>query len=324
MKKIEKAIAYEPTFEEDVRKGLTVYPKYLLSKYIYDQKGDKLFQQIMDMPEYYLTRSEFEILRKNTQAISEIFNGKDGFDLIELGAGDGKKTKLLLRYLNQENINFSYLPIDISPSVLQELVTSLKEELPTVEVKAQRGTYFKTLQKLSNYNSRKKVIIVLGSNIGNLHHKDAIDFLKNIRYAMEQEDILFMGFDQKKSPQKILDAYSDSEGITEAFNKNLLIRINSELDANFKTDSFLHWETYDPESGTAKSFLVSKLNQKVKIKALNLEVQFHAWETIHTEISQKYDDKVVNWLAREAGLQVETSFTDKEKYYKNYIFKIDY
>ncbi|MGA9589020.1 MAG: L-histidine N(alpha)-methyltransferase [Salegentibacter sp.] len=313
---------FESAFKEDVYQGLTSFPKYLLSKYIYDEKGDKIFQQIMDMPEYYLTTCESNILNKHTAAIADSFNSDAGFDLIELGAGDGKKTKILLKYLSGREYDFCYLPVDISQNVLEELQLSLGKELPGVQVQPQRGTYFKTLEKLADYNTRKKVIMMLGSNIGNLLHEKAIDFLKNIRKAMSKEDMLFMGFDQKKHPNKILDAYNDPAGITEAFNKNLLVRINRELNADFDPDTFLHWETYDPETGTAKSFLVSKLEQEVKINGLDLTVHFQAWESIHTEISQKYDDHVVQWLAEEAGLQIEATFTDEEKCYKNYIFKV--
>lgn len=312
---------FESAFAEDTYKGLTSYPKYLLSKYIYDEKGDKLFQKIMEMPEYYLTACEFDILKLNASAIAESFSSENGFDLIELGAGDGKKTKVLLQELVRKGSVFEYLPVDISQHALDELELSLKKEIPQVSVRVQQGTYFKTLEKLSEYNSRKKVILVLGSNIGNLLHEKAVEFLANIGEGMSKDDMLFMGFDQKKNPQTILDAYNDPAGITEEFNKNLLVRINSELGGEFVPEKFLHWETYDPETGTARSFLVSKTPQKVKIEKLGLEVNFDAWESIHTEISQKYDDSVVNWLADEAGLVVEQSFSDRENCFKNYIFR---
>jgi len=312
---------FTSAFEEDVYNGLTSYPKHLSSKYFYDKKGDKLFQDIMNLPEYYLTNCEYNILATNTQKIAEAFAGPNGFDLIELGAGDGKKTKLLLRYLIDKKINFDYLPVDISQNALDELEGSLKKELPTVSVKTQQGTYLKTLERLSDYNSRKKVILVLGSNIGNLLHEDAIDFLKKIQDAMSPDDMLFMGFDQKKNPQTILDAYNDPTGVTEAFNKNVLERINYELDGNFDLNSFFHWETYNPETGTAKSFLISREKQAVTINNLDLTVNFEAWESIHTEISQKYDDMIVEWLASQADLKVTDSFTDEKDFYKNYIFR---
>jgi uncharacterized SAM-dependent methyltransferase len=151
-------------------------------------------------------------------------------------------------------------------------------------------------------------------------HPQAVEFLGNLRNSINKGDLLFMGFDQKKNPQTILDAYNDETGITEAFNKNILVRINKEMGGNFELDNFLHWEVYDPETGTAKSYLVSKIGQEVWIENLDLEVSFKRWETIHTEISQKYDDEVVAWLAREAGLKMTTSFSDREDNYKDYVF----
>jgi len=193
--------------------------------------------------------------------------------------------------------------------------------MPGVDIQPKQGTYFEVLENLAQYNSRKKVIMVLGSNIGNLLHPKAIEFLTNIKEAMSESDLLFMGFDQKKNPQTILDAYNDAQGITEAFNKNLLHRINKEMDANFDVDSFNHWETYNPETGTAKSYLVSTKEQEVTINRLGVDIHFAAWESIHTEISQKYDDTIVEWLAAESDLEIVNQFTDNKGYYKNYLFK---
>ncbi len=311
---------FKNSFEEEVYKGLTSYPKFLSSKYFYDKKGDKLFQDIMALPEYYLTNCEMNVFTRYKQEITAYFNDANGFDLIELGAGDGTKTKVLLGEMMQKNYQFNFLPIDISHNVLEQLEKTLVKEFPGIQVKPQQGTYFDILDKLATYKSRKKIIMVLGSNIGNLLHPDAIIFLRKIQEAMSKKDLLFMGFDQKKNPQTVLDAYNDKTGVTEAFNKNVLVRINNEMNADFDVDKFLHWEVYDPESGTAKSYLVSKEKQTVQIKELEIQVKFDQWETIHTEISQKYDDKTIVWLAKEAGLKVETSFTDDKDYYKNYIF----
>lgn len=309
-------------FKKEVFEGLSSPIKYLSSKYFYNKIGDKLFQDIMAMPEYYLTDAEYEILSIHTAAIAEYFRGKGlGFDLIELGAGDGKKTKVLLKYLSENNFNFVYKPIDISQNAIDSLSKKLSEELPQVSVDAEKGEYFEILDRLQNYDSRKKVIAVLGSNIGNLLHPQAIDFLSKLRNTMRQDDLLFMGFDQKKEPQTILNAYNDAAGITAAFNKNILTRINKELGGNFQVEKFKHWETYNPETGTAKSFLVATEAMTVTVEEIGLTVDFDKWETIHTEISQKYDDKIVTWLAEEAGLQIETSFTDQKGYYKNYVFR---
>lgn len=310
------------TFKSEVLKGLTSYPKSLPSKYFYDKKGDGLFQQIMAMPSYYLTDCEFEILETHTEAIADqLFHSKSSYDLIELGAGDGKKTKILLRHLLKKKEDFVYKPIDISENALDSLSSDLATILPDLNIDAQAGMYFDVLEKLNKSSDRKKAILVLGSNIGNLEHKIAIDFLSKIANAMTQEDRLFMGFDQKKHPQIILDAYNDATGITAAFNKNILERINRELDASFDLDKFKHWQTYNPESGTAKSYLVATVAMRVPIRALDTEVALDAWESIHTEISQKYDDEVVAWLAKQAGLEILHCFTDARNYYKNYIFK---
>ena len=301
--------------------GLTTFPKYLSSKFFYDQRGDKLFQQIMELPEYYLTDCEFNIIDTHKNVFTDLFSTPDGFDLIELGAGDGKKTKVLLNHFMKNEVNFSYKPIDISADVLSELEESVLAQWPSLDIQTQQGTYVEVLDNISQYNQRKKVIMLLGSNIGNLTHENAIDFLKNIRETMNPDDLLFTGLDQKKSPAMVLNAYKDSQGITEAFNKNLLTRINRELDANFDIDAFIHWPTYNPETGTTKSFLVSKKHQHVVIKKLDLTVTFQAWESIHTEISQKYDDTIVNWLAESAGLQVNSQFEDEKGYFKDYIFE---
>jgi len=309
-------------FEVNVQQGLSDYPKHLHSKFIYNKEGDELFKQIMELPEYYLTRAEYDILQQNKGDICKQFYANDGFDLIELGAGDGQKTKLILQELVDQEMDFDYLPIDISQNVLDDLEKNINKEIPEVDIKCQQGSYFDVLKGLADYNKRKKVILVLGSNIGNLLHQEAIDFLQQIQKSMGKFDMLFMGFDQKKHPQQIVNAYNDNQGVTEAFNKNLLKRINNEFNADFDLDQFMHWESYDPETGTAKSFLISKIDQQVDIKALNMQVDFHQWETIHTEISQKYTDDVVSWLVNQAKLEIDTHFTDQQKRYKNYIFKI--
>ena len=317
----ESSIELETAFERDVYEGLTTFPKFLYSKYIYDKTGDELFQKIMELPEYYLTRAEFSILKNNTAEIADIFEHPRGFDLIELGAGDGKKTRIILRELLERSAAFSYIPIDISQNSLDELVKNLKNEFSDLEVLPQQGMYFEVLEKLSSYNQRKKVIMVLGSNIGNLLHPKAISFLKNIEQSMSDSDMLFMGFDQKKDPQTILNAYNDSQGVTADFNKNLLYRINRELEGNFQPEKFTHWESYDPETGTAKSFLVATEAMKVHLKKIGLTLKLEQWETIHTEISQKYDDNTVAWLAEQASLRIEKIFALENKGYKNYVFK---
>ncbi|WP_405413128.1 L-histidine N(alpha)-methyltransferase [Maribacter sp. Asnod1-A12] len=320
MQDIKIASVVSNEFEKEVYSGLTDHPKHLSSKYFYDKKGDRLFQDIMAMPTYYLTDCEYDILENNKKEITELFTGFGTFDLIELGAGDGKKTKILLKEFSDKNIDFSYVPIDISNNALNQLQNSIENELPKVNIQPFQGTYFEALKEISSRKNRK-IILFLGSNIGNLEHEQAIDFMNNIKELMQQDDLLFMGFDQKKNPQTILDAYNDQEGVTAAFNKNVLARINTELNANFDLEQFLHWEVYNPETGSAKSYLVSKIQQTVQIENLELTVNFKQWETIHTEISQKYDDEIINWLARQSGLEMTTAYQSKKYGYKNCVFK---
>lgn len=310
------------SFRKEVLKGLTDYPKHLSSKYIYDKTGDRLFQDIMAMPGYYLTRCEMEIIFTYKQEIGELFRDREnGLDLIELGAGDGTKTKVLLKYMAENRFNFTYKPIDISENAVSSLTNSLAEQMPSLHVKPVVGEYFESLERMKKYDKRKKVIMMLGSNIGNMLHPEALDFLRNLRDIMREEDLLFIGMDQKKNPETILAAYNDPEGITAAFNKNLLVRINNEMGGNFDIKKFRHWETYNPETGTAKSFLVATEAMEIEIKELDLKIQLDRWETIHTEISQKYDDRTVEWMAKKTKLEIVEIFTDSKGYFKNYVFR---
>ncbi|EAS20331.1 conserved hypothetical protein [Flavobacteria bacterium BBFL7] len=317
-----KQETFQLEFENHVKEGLSTFPKFLSSKYIYDDRGDELFQQIMALPEYYLTEAEFNIVDTYKSNLREVFNEHGAFDLIELGAGDGKKTKVLLKELVHNNVQFTYIPIDISQHAIDDLTMSLTSILPELEVQGEQGTYFKVLERLATYNKRPKVIIVLGSNIGNLEHPQAINFLKKIKEVMSHNDLLFMGFDQKKNPLTIQNAYADSKGVTQEFNRNLLHRINKEMNADFPVDSFEHWESYDPETGTAKSFLIATEPCEVEIKKLGFKTTFKKWETIHCEISQKYDDETVEWLANQSGLEIEKIYEDQQKLFKDYLFKV--
>ena len=314
-----KELITQTDFEREVQEGLTDFPKHLSSKYFYDEIGDKLFQDIMKMPTYYLTSAEYNILLDHKREIAELFNDKGNFDLIELGAGDGHKTKIILKELVGQKSQFTYIPIDISTNALQQLTDSIKTEIPQLEIEGFQGSYFEALADLSKSNTNRKIILFLGSNIGNFNHEQAIKFLQKINHLMEGDDLLFLGADQKKNPQTILDAYNDQEGITAAFNKNILQRINTDLNGDFDLDAFLHWEVYNPETGAAKSYLVSKNAQTVHLKKLDLAIDFKAWETIYTEVSQKYDDKMIHWLAKEAGLRIHGTFENQGKTFKNYV-----
>ena len=308
-------------FGEEVYTGLTAPQKYLSSAYFYDETGDMLFQKIMELPEYYPTGCEYEILDTHKNEIAALFSDPDGFDLFELGAGDAMKTKILLRQFINLGLNFIYHPIDISEHALEELSENLKEELPQLQISPLQGTYFGILNQLGDFRNRKKVILFLGSNIGNLSPDTAVSLLQKLRAGMEKKDLLFIGMDLKKDPAIILKAYNDPQGVTSAFNKNILSRINRELGGNFNVDNYKHWALYNPQSGEARSYLISLKEQEVEIKALDLRLKFRRWESIHTEISRKFDEAGIAEMAEDSGLKLGGSFCDDRDYFRNYVFR---
>lgn len=310
----------ENSFIREVTDGLSTYPKSLSSKYFYDDRGDELFEKIMELPEYYLSRSERSILSSG-DPVAALPDFPEGLDLIELGAGNGVKTRFILEQLNDRAIEYTYHPVDISTHALEVLQGNLTDDLPDLDLKPRVSTYEEALGELSSFSDRPKIILFLGSNIGNLLHDEAVQFLREISGAMGRDDLLLMGMDLKKDPDVILAAYDDEEGITAAFNKNILYRINRELEADFSVKEFRHAPTYDPETGTLKSYLLSAKAQTVHIQALDMEVSFHPWETIHTEISQKYNRPVIEWLCEESGLQIRNFFTGQREYFADVLME---
>jgi len=310
------------TFAQDVMLGLSSNPKTLPSKYFYDSKGDKLFQKIMKLPDYYLTRKEFEIFEKQYKEILEpVLNLGQSFNLVELGAGDGLKTKILLRHLLRENADFEYFPIDFSNSVLDELKESISHEFPNLKVTCIVDTYRGSLIKRSWANGKPSLILFLGSNLGNFSLKEANDILDHLRIGASHNDFVLIGIDLKKDPIIILNAYHDSEGITRDFNLNLLIRINEELNGDIDIDTFTHWPTYDPVSGECRSYLISMIEQTINIKELDQSFYFEAFEPIFTEISKKYSLLEVQKLAENGGFNNIKNFTDDENYFADVLWK---
>ncbi len=314
--------AYNKIFAADVDKGLSQTPKKLNSKYFYNKKGDKLFQKIMKMEEYYLTSAEFEIFSMQKEKIfGKIKEDKKPFQLIEFGVGDGYKTKILLKYLLQQEAQFEYIPIDISKNVLKQLQKSLASELPDLIVKPMEMDYFKALESLKSNNERK-IVLFLGSNIGNFNKDDAPKFLAEISERLNPNDLFLMGVDLKKDPHIILDAYNDKNGITKAFNINLLSRINEDLDADFDIFNFDHFPIYNPVTGTTKSYLISKRNQVITIGALEKQFQFEAGEPIDMETSQKYSIKEIESLAKQSNFEVVKHFYDCKHYFADTLWTV--
>lgn len=316
-------IDIQTEFEQDTKAGLSAKQKQLSSKYFYDHRGSEIFQRIMRMPEYYLTDCELEIFQTQKHAILDAVDPeRKGFQLLELGAGDGLKTKILLRYFLDQKTPFKYAPVDISEQAVENLLQDLKAEMPKLNVEGKIGDYFEWINKIDETDYPKKVILFLGSNIGNYPEKDALAFLNNLHKVMESNDLLLIGFDLKKDAQIILDAYNDKAGHTADFNLNLLQRINRELEANFDLNNFYHREEYDAATGTAKSYLISKKKQIVFVPAIDSEFTFDEGEKIFTEMSQKYDDAMLMRMAEKTGFEIVRNFTDKRQFFMNSLWKL--
>lgn len=307
-------------FAMDVDAGLSQPTKSLPSKYFYDQKGDELFRQIMALPEYYLTRAEHEIFTQQTQALIDALGvSKDKyFELIELGAGDGSKTKHLLKALLSQGYQFDYLPIDISGHVLELLSESILTELPDLSLRGQQGDYFEILQDLKDRDS-SKVVLFLGSNIGNMSDEQAAQFIYSLGANLSEGDKLLLGADLIKPVDVVLPAYNDAQGVTKAFNMNLLHRMNRELGANFVVDQFDHFPEYTEEEGIAKSAIISKVDQQVTIDSLNKTYSFAAGEKIHVEISRKYNHQVLASILKDTDFTIADTLTDSQGYFADFV-----
>ena len=309
-------------FKKDINNGLSKASKTLPSKYSYDKKGDELFVEIMNLPEYYLTRSEFEIFSlKSLELINQLnLTPSTYFELIELGAGDGSKTIELLKPLDNQNYNFKYTHIDISANTLDVLEENIHAQLPNFNVEKLAGDYFDKLNLLKQ-TPHPKVILFLGSNIGNLTDEQSSHFLNEIANNLNSGDKLVLGLDLRKSKSIVLPAYSDSKGVTKAFNLNLLDRINNLLGANFEVNQFSHLAEYEEEEGVARSFIVSTAEQEVKINELNTVYQFSKGEKIHTEISRKYDDTILSEILNPTAFTIKGRLTDSKNLFADYILE---
>lgn len=310
------------TFKKEVHDGLSTTPKTLPSKYFYDKKGDALFVEIMNLPEYYLTRSELDIFQNKTRELIEAtdVHPDSYFELIELGAGDGTKTKELLRQLDAQNYNFDYFPIDISPNALKLLKQDLSKEIPDLNVQTQQGDYFEVLASLKN-SKQPKVVLFLGSNIGNMNDEMASKFIYNLGVNLQPGDKILMGIDLIKAENIVLPAYNDKQGITAKFNLNLLDRINNELGGNFNVNQFEHLPEYNEKEGIARSYIVSTTNQTVEIEATGNSYSFAKGEKIHTEISRKYNDQLVENIISNTDFSLQTKILDSKAYFADYILK---
>ena len=308
------------TFRRDVLDGLRAENKYLSSKYFYDETGDKLFQQIMASPEYYPTRCEMEIMQQQCGKMAKLFTEySPSFDLIELGPGDASKSWFLLRELQKEKADFTYYPIDISSQVIGWLEDKLPVTLPGIRLQGLNGEYMEKMNQVNTFSPNRKIVLFMGANIGNMNVAQATQFCRVLHGHMQPGDLLLIGFDLKKHPRTILDAYNDRQGITRAFNLNLLTRINRELCADFDLEQFEHYPVYDPGTGACKSYLVSRIAQEVHIG--DKTISFRESEPIHMEISQKFSLEETELMAIQAGFEPIHTFYDTKKWFADVLWQ---
>ena len=301
-----------------VRAGLTAKPKRLPCRFFYDREGSRFFEAICELPEYYLTRAELEILAGHVAEVVTRF--PCGATLIELGSGSAAKTRLLIgRFLDRDG-RLRYIPVDISRTMLEASARALLDDFPRLEILAVAGEYQEALAHLPADVGRPKLILWLGSNIGNLDRPEAVEFLRRLRDLTASEDRLLVGIDLRKDRRVLEAAYDDAQGVTAQFNRNILARINRELGGEFDLRLFRHRARYDEDAGRIEMYLVSEVPQTVRITSLDLAVRFEAGEAIHTENSYKYSLGEIDETAAAAGLRVECQWLDRERRFSLNLF----
>lgn len=295
-------------FAQDVRDGLTAVPKTLSSKYFYDDVGSALFDAITHLPEYYLTAAETEILHEWGWEIVRLLD--DPVEFLELGSGSANKTRALIEEALRVQPSLRYSPIDISSDALRSSSIALVEHYKGLRVRAYAGDYFTVLQSGALSFERRVLAMLMGSNLGNYQPRTARQLIALVGRALRPGDGLLLGVDRKKDVATLELAYDDPTGVTAAFNRNILTRINRELGGSFDPRSFKHVARYDPKRGAIDSFLQSKAEQRVHIEALDLDVPFARGETIHTESSYKFDDADIAALGAAGSFALRKTWTD--------------
>ncbi len=302
--------ALAESFADDVRSGLTTDHKHLPPKYFYDSLGSALFEAICELPEYYLTRAETEILERYAPEMVAAVAGP--IEIVEFGSGSARKTRLLLEAALAAQGRLEYHPIDISAGALIASASTLAASYPGLSVTAYASDYVEVLRSARLRTSQRVLGLFLGSNIGNYDPAASRRLLRAMSESFKPGDALLLGTDLKKDPAVLERAYNDPTGVTAAFNKNVLARINRELGGAFDLDAFEHSARYDSARGSVDSFLVALRGMTVPIRRLDLEVQLSAAETIHTESSHKFDATDIAVLAAASGFRVARAWTDAD------------
>jgi len=297
-------------FLKDVLDGLNQTQKTLPCKYFYDDAGSALFEKICDLDEYYITRTELLLLENIKQELANKI-GKDAV-IFEPGAGAGKKIQILLHALESPQ---TYVPMDISKDFLFYSAKVIQDKFPDIEVSPIQGDFTKPIKWLDK-ESDNRIIFFPGSTIGNFEPGQAIDFLKNMKNLMGKKGAMIIGVDKIKNRQSLINAYDDALGITAKFNKNLLVRINQELNGNFNLEQFEHRAIFSESNSRIEMHLVSKERQNISINGNN--IHFEKNESIHTENSHKYSDSDFLNLVSSSGLKSVSVWTDPDEMFSIY------
>ncbi len=306
------------SFAAAVEAGLSARPKTLPCRFLYDEHGSALFEQICELPEYYLTRAEHQLLVDHGDQIAAAFSRP--VTLAELGSGSSTKTRVLIEALLRRQPRLRYVPVDISRSMLEETAEALLEDYGALEVHAIAGEYQEGLRHVRS-ETRPKVIAWLGSNVGNFERPNAARFLRGIRDVLSENDRVLIGIDLRKDRELLERAYDDRGGVTARFNLNLLARINRDLDGSFDLDRFAHRAEWREQEGRVKLGLESLEAQAITIKAIDRVVRFERGEHIHTEDSFKYSFAEIDDLADAAGLALEQRWLDATGAYSLNLFR---
>ncbi|MBW4447959.1 MAG: L-histidine N(alpha)-methyltransferase [Spirirestis rafaelensis WJT71-NPBG6] len=309
---LEPTLVVSSSAGSDVVKGLTQTAKSLPPRYFYDDRGSELFEQICELPEYYVTRTETAILQKCASEIAKITGD---CELVELGSGSSTKTRIILDAYKQLGYPLRYLPIDVSAGMLETSAKQLLADYPSLQVHAIAGTYEMALAQLIPKQLPSRMICFIGSTLGNLNPQECDVFLSEIKDALQVGEYFLLGVDLQK-PKHILEAaYDDSQGVTAAFNLNMLDHLNRRFEGNFDTTQFEHWAFYNETENQIEMHLKSMREQTVELRALNLSVHFDKGETIFTEISRKFDINIIKEQLAAKGLIPLHVWTDANQWF---------
>lgn len=306
-------------FANDIRDGLLANPKFLPCVYFYDDRGSMLFEKICQLPEYYLTRAETEILSTYRKKIVDHFNKHTM--IAEFGSGSSVKSRILIESFIQEYGICHYTPIDVSKKILEESSTSLSYDYPELNIDPIAARYEEGIKQLSSFENKNKLIISLGSSIGNFYRHEAVNFLLNIATELSLADHLLIGIDLQKDKTILEKAYNDASGITAEFNLNILNHINNKLYGNFNPSNFRHQAIYNESQGRIEMYLVSNCDHKVYLESIDLSIEFQKHERIHTENSYKYSLPEIENLGELSGLQIIDQWFDKNQLFSLNLFR---